>query len=270
MPKITVYIVTKNRIEQLKAAINSVEGQSYRDFEIIVIDDGSTDATADFLHRYQSTTAFRWARNEISLGAPIARNKAIEMAAGEFITGLDDDDRFHPDRLAQFIHHWSSEAQILTSDDVFVRTNGSRVRWRKKEIITLNDILFKNHIGNQVFTRTEYLLQLGGFDPSLTSAQDYDLWIRLIAAHGPARSIGLPLHDISIANGGERISNDTRRWIGYFNCYTKHKSQMDFEHRKFQLHTIRQAQSKQMISDVFFWVPTRFWLKEIAKHIHKT
>ena len=270
MPKITVYIVTKNRIEQLKAAIKSVEGQSYRDFEIIVVDDGSTDATADFLQNYQTTTPFRWVRNEISLGAPAARNAAIDMASGEFITGLDDDDRFHLDRLTHFIRNWGSEAQILTSDDVFVRANGSRVRWRKKEIITLNDILFKNHIGNQVFTRTEFLRQLGGFDPSLTSAQDYDLWIRLIAAHGPAKTIQLPLQDISISNGGERISNDNRRWIGYYNCYVKHKRRMDAPHRKYQLHTIRQAQKKQTISSVIYWVPPRFWLKEIAKQIHKT
>src|SRR5690606_35041715 len=109
----------------------------------------------------------------------------------------------------------------------FVRASGSRVRWRKKEIITLNDILFKNHIGNQVFTRTEFIRQLGGFDQSLTSAQDYDLWIRLIAAHGSAKSIQLPLQEISIANDSDRISNDHRRWIGYYNCYVKHKRRMD-------------------------------------------
>src|SRR5690554_6219698 len=107
MPKITVYIVTKNRIEQLKAALRSVEGQSYRDFEIIVVDDGSTDATPEFLTSYHSTTAFRWERNEISLGAPAARNKAIKLASGEFITGLDDDDRFHPDLLTHFMQNWS-------------------------------------------------------------------------------------------------------------------------------------------------------------------
>lgn len=269
MPKITVYIVTKNRIDQLKEAIQSVERQSYRDFEIIIVDDGSTDSTPEFLKKYQSSTSFRWKRNEISLGAPAARNTAIQLAEGDFITGLDDDDRFHPDRLTHFIRNWNPEAQILTSDDVFVRMNGSRVRWRKKETITLNDILYKNQIGNQVFTRTEFLQQLGGFDPSLTSAQDHDLWIRLIAAHGPAKTIQLPLHEISIANGSDRISSNRHRWIGYYHCYVKHKRRMNPEQRKFHLHIIRHAQNKQTVFSILGWVPPQFWFKEFAKFIFK-
>src|SRR5690606_34844655 len=128
--------------------------------------------------------------------------------------------------------------------------------------ITLNDILFKNLIGNQVFTRTEFIRQLGGFDQTLTSAQDYDLWIRLVATHGPAKTIQLPLQEIFIANGGERISNDRRRWVGYFHCYVKHKQRMNAKQRKFHLHTIRQAQNKQTILSILGWVPPRFWLKE--------
>lgn len=255
---------------KLSEAVKSVVDQAGPDVELIVVDDGSTDGTAEFLSALTVPMPFRWIRNEISVGAPAARNRAIAMASGEFITGLDDDDRFLPGRLDAFRANWSDDISLLATDDVFVRTDGSEIRWRKPTSVLPDDILFKNMIGNQVFTRTEYIKALGGFDENLISAQDYDLWIRLIQRFGRAKIISKPLQLIHLSDDPDRISRSSARWIGYYGCYIKHKSLMNRDHRKYQLYNIRQAQGKPLKNGVLFWVPPGFWLKEIAKHYLKT
>lgn len=270
LPKITVYIVTKNRLDQLIQAIKSVESQTLTDWELIVVDDGSTDETASFLRNQGQSPKFRWYRNDISVGAAAARNVAISQARGEFITGLDDDDRFRPERLQRFMENWGPGHPVLTSWDTLERVDGRGVTWRKPEIITWQDLLYKNLIGNQVFTRTEFLQEIGGFDPALPSAQDYDTWIRLVKLHGPVRVVQESLQIIMMRPGDARISSGSRTWLGYFACYRKHKSDMNRAQQKYHLHTIRLAQGKQRLMNVFFWTPSRFWVKEVSKFLFKT
>lgn len=270
MIKITVYIVTKNRVGKLSEALQSVVDQARPDVELIVVDDGSTDTTPEFLSEYDPGIPFRWCRNEISVGAPSARNKAIQLATSEYITGLDDDDQFLPGRLKAFLNQWDDDISLLTTDDVFLRADGSKIRWRKPKTVSLHDILFKNLIGNQVFTRTEYMREVGGFDENLISAQDYDLWIRLIQTFGRAKSIAQPLQVINLSDSTDRISISSEKWLGYYSCYLKHKSLMDPAHRKYQLFTIRQAQNKPCKGCWMSWVPFRFWIKEAAKQFFRT
>ena len=91
---VTIYIPTKNRLKLLNRAIESVKKQTYKDIEIIVVDDGSTDGTTEYLAQEINSGTLKAIFNKKSLGACAARNKAIEMATGDFITGLDDDDYF--------------------------------------------------------------------------------------------------------------------------------------------------------------------------------
>lgn len=270
MPKITVYIVTKNRLNQLKQAIKSVETQTFTDWELIVVNDGSTDETASFLQNRGHSPRFRYFSNDISVGAAAARNVAIEHAKGEFITGLDDDDRFRPERLQRFMETWEPSHPVLTSWDTLERVDGRGITWRKPSVITWHDLLFKNLIGNQIFTKTEFLQEIGGFDPTLPSAQDYDTWLRLVKYHGPVRVVQESLQVIRMRPGEARISAGTKTWRGYYACYLKHKSEMTRVHRKYHLHTIRHAQGKQRLLDVFFWTPSRFWVKEVSKLVRKT
>lgn len=270
MPKITVYIVTKNRLLHLKQAIKSVESQSFTDWELIVVDDGSTDETPTFLQDYDTSSKFRWFRNDISVGAAAARNVAIAKASGAFITGLDDDDHFHQDRLQRFVENWSPDHPVLTSWDTLERVDGRGVTWRKPASITWQDLLYKNLIGNQVYTRTEFLREIGGFDPALQSAQDYDTWLRLVKAHGPVKVVPEALHIIRMRADASRITTGSKAWQGYLACYIKHKPDMNPSQRKYQLHTIRHAQGKQHMIDIFSWTPPRFWPKEIRKFLSKT
>ena len=90
---ISVYIPTHNRVDLLAVAVGSVLAQEFADFELIVVDDASTDGTAEFLESAAaSDRRIRFIRNDSPCGAPTSRNRAIMEATGNFITGLDDDD----------------------------------------------------------------------------------------------------------------------------------------------------------------------------------
>ncbi len=260
---VTVYIPTRNRVELLPQALASVEAQTYPFIEIVVVDDGSDDGTAGFLASYASRFTFHWYRNESPQGANAARNMAIRNAKGWFITGLDDDDRFHPDRIRCLMDAWSDRWSMVTSDDILSTPVGD-VRWRKKRVITSNDLLFRNRIGNQVLTLRDRMLQVGMFDESLTAAQDYDLWIRLTQRFGDALNVPEALQVVRATHAGDRITQT--RNTGYYDLYRKHKSRMSRAQRAFHLYTIRRQQGKHhSMRQLLNWVPMRFMAMELRK-----
>lgn len=261
--RVTVYIPTRNRVDLLRQALASVEAQTYPQIEVIVVDDGSDDGTAAYLASYGSRHSFRWFRNGTPLGANAARNTAIRHASGRFITGLDDDDRFHPDRVRSLMSAWDERWSMLTSDDILTTAAGD-VRWRKKRVITADDLLFRNRIGNQVLTLRERVIEVGLFDESLTAAQDHDLWIRLALRFGDALSLPEALQTVRATSAGDRIT--TGRNTGYYDLYLKHKSRMSRAQRAFHVYTIRRQQGKgHNLCEFLSWVPMRFLPMELRK-----
>ena len=93
-PKVTVVIPTYNRAHLIKDAVESVLNQTYQDFELIVIDDGSTDNTREVLAVYKDKLTYIYQENQ---GRSSARNHGIELAQGEYIAFLDSDDVWFPD-----------------------------------------------------------------------------------------------------------------------------------------------------------------------------
>jgi glycosyltransferase involved in cell wall biosynthesis len=231
-PLITVYITTKDRCDLLKRAIDSVYSQSYQNFELIVCNDASMDTTDELLHDYQTKhDNFSFYSSTQLQGACVQRNIAIHKAKGEFITGLDDDDYFLPNRLEAFIKNYDKKYSFLCSS--YFR-NDQKEKFFLKEAsgeITLNAILHYNRIGNQVFIETKRLLELGGFDEKLPAFQDYDMWVRLIAKFGSCYKLSTPLYVCDNSHNSERISNNSAKVIaGYEIFIAKHKNLMNTKH----------------------------------------
>src|SRR5512144_610930 len=108
--QVSVYLPTRNRAASLQRAVDSVLAQTHADFELIVVDDGSSDGTRQCLEDAQRSDArVRAIHHAVSRGAPASRNAAIAAARGEWLTGLDDDDEFLPRRLELLLAH----AQLL-------------------------------------------------------------------------------------------------------------------------------------------------------------
>ena len=98
MPRVSVIIPAYNRADLIEETLDSVFAQTYRDYEIIVVDDGSTDDTRAVLAPLAAAGKLRYTYQE-NAGLPAARNTGIRMAAGQYVAFLDSDDLFTPDKL---------------------------------------------------------------------------------------------------------------------------------------------------------------------------
>ena len=186
-PLVTVYIATHNRADLLLRAVESVLAQTYANLELIVADDGSIDNTFTVLVPFIESGRLSYVKNDVAKGACSARNLAIEIAKGEFITGLDDDDEFLPDRVTHLLSLIQDSDYSCVASPYRERTPSGDVdrRFDCGEI-TLDDLLHANLLGNQVMTRTSFLRKIGGFDPLMPAFQDYDTWVRLVQNYGHA------------------------------------------------------------------------------------
>lgn len=184
-PRVTVYIPTYNRVKLLQRAVESVLNQDYKNIELIVTDDRSTDDTADYLMKISKVdTRVKYFINKENSGACVSRNKAIFTANGEFITGLDDDDFFLPNRISDFIISWDKAPKdciALYSNSIVKNSNDSYLPIKRIRSCTYKDLICCNFIGNQIFTKTDYLKQIGGFDDNLSAWQDFECWYRLLS-----------------------------------------------------------------------------------------
>lgn len=213
MPLVTVYMPTHNRVELLQRAVESVLTQTYENIELIIVDDKSTDSTPEYLEAIsKKDPRVRFFRNEENSGACVSRNKAIFAAKGEFITGLDDDDYFLEGHIASFLKKWSVKDKVTIAlyTNIYRKTSkGIKKAYKKIKKCKAEYLIHSNWLGNQVFTKTEYLIQSGGFDPDFPAWQDLDCWYSLLnTLEGIAESTQEYSYVLDISHPHERISNN--------------------------------------------------------------
>jgi len=201
-----IYIPSKNRLELLKKAIDSVLSQSYQNFKICVVDDGSTDGTHEYL-RNLNNPKITFIRNEQSIGACASRNKAIESLDTDLVTGLDDDDVFLPSRLEDLLKVYDDKYAFVCSGYFWDYGTHKKSLFAKNKVISLSNALDLNQCSNQILVKRERVLAVDGFDANLPALQDHDLWVRLIAKFGDAFRLGKELYIVNDDRGLERISS---------------------------------------------------------------
>jgi glycosyltransferase involved in cell wall biosynthesis len=186
MPTVGVIIPTHNRANYLPVAISSVLNQSFQDFEILVVDDGSTDSTAAVVAGF-SDQRMKYIRHETSKGGSAARNTGIRNSNCPFIAFLDDDDEWLPSKLQLLIDLLKSsptEVGAAYSGYWIVDRSTGKICGKKtpaKRGDLSQQLLAGNCIGgtSAVVARSECFERVGMFDEDLPSFQDYDLWIRI-------------------------------------------------------------------------------------------
>lgn len=219
-PLVSVYIATKNRPELLTRALTSVYRQTYMNIEVLVCDDGSSEDLSkvrEYFH--MKFRNFKWIRNEVSLGARYSFNKLIQKASGEFLTGLDDDDEFLPERIQSFVSHAEKDNfSFLCSKYIKHDDRSCRSDRLKEGPIRFEDMLDSNIVGNHVFIRKKYFAEIGGYDENALTKEDYDLWIRLIKRYGEAYRIGDATYKIYIGHPQKNVmtSEKSSRGLEYF------------------------------------------------------
>lgn len=230
LPKVSVVITTFNRALLLSRAIDSVIKQTYNNVEIIIVDDCSSDTTSLVVSAYLSDHRnIIYLKNKENLGAPSSRNIGVEMASGVFLTGLDDDDEFTPDRVEQLVENYSDKWSFLCTGFSCFKNNRLLPVRNYQEVISLNNMLFSNRSSNHGFLLRSKYLSINGQDPHLFSCQDYDFWLRMIEKFGPALRLSDPTYIIHDNHGLERISDSSNALIGLKQFIKKHKHMMSIE-----------------------------------------
>lgn len=230
---VTVYIATHNRAELLVRAVKSVLAQTYANIELIVADDGSTDNTYQQLLPFIENGQVIYVKNAQPKGACVARNLALAIAKGEFITGMDDDDAMESNRVEHLLKEFLSGTYSCIASSIKERTpQGDIVRKMDVGDVTLNDLLHYNILGNQVLTRTENLRAIDGFDPDMPAFQDYDTWVRLVNKFGVAKKSMHASYIWFTDHIHGRISECSDRRKNAFDIfYQKHSSLMTEAHK---------------------------------------
>lgn len=205
-PTIGIYLPTKNRLELLKKAVESVLVQTYQNFKLLIVDDGSTDGTHEYLKSIKDSR-ITFIRNDISVKACKARNMAIEALDTELVTGLDDDDVFLPKRLECLLDVYDPKYAFVCSGYIWDYGAHKKSLFNTDKIISLSAALDLNQCSNQILANRKRVLEVGGFDPTLPALQDHDLWVRLIACYGDAYRLGKELYIVNDDRELERISS---------------------------------------------------------------
>ncbi|MCG6919295.1 MAG: glycosyltransferase family 2 protein [Deltaproteobacteria bacterium] len=185
-PQVSVIITTYNRAAMVAEAVESVLAQEMTDFELIVIDDGSTDETEEKLSVYVSRLRYYQQENA---GVSAARNRGLEIASAPLVAFLDSDDLWLPAKL-QVQHKYmkeNPEIQICQTEEIWWR-NGRRVNPKRHHRKPSGDI-FRRSLDlclvspSAVMVRVSLLEKVGYFDEELPAAEDYDLWLRVSAEY---------------------------------------------------------------------------------------
>jgi glycosyltransferase involved in cell wall biosynthesis len=228
LPLVSVYIPSKNRQDLLSFAINSVLEQTYPNIEILVVDDGSKDDTFALLTQLTDKHKnIRIYRNEVSIGACASRNIAIKHARGEFVTGLDDDDHFLPNRIESLMAAYDDKYAFVCSSMFWDYGSKKRLIDSSECEFNLSQQLSYNEATSQILVKKSRVLSVGGFDEKFVSCQDYDLWTRLLIQYETAYRIALPTYIINDTGSSERMKSNISSVNGYLQYLEKHEHLMN-------------------------------------------
>ena len=216
-PLVSVVLPTYNRATCLRSAIDSVRDQSYQNWELLIVDDRSTDGTAALAASFgKLDPRIRYLKNDRSRGAGGARNRGIEEAGGEFVAFLDSDDRWYPQHLERTLAHFEAHPEVSLVGSEHWRINrltGERKTttgyllgmievWEKDPIarrairaddirkdircISDRDHIISFLIGGFLWLQTSTVVirrrvfdKIGTFNERLVRYEDYEFWLRI-------------------------------------------------------------------------------------------
>jgi glycosyltransferase involved in cell wall biosynthesis len=188
VPKVTVVIPVYNREKYVGIAIDSILSQTFSDFELLVIDDGSNDGSVEVVLSYNDPR-IRLMRNNTNLGVATSRNKGVQLARGEYLAFLDSDDWGYPERLAK-------QTAFLDSHPDYAAV-GSWIEWMSEEGHPSGRIkrkptapeeiaawrLFQQGIENSASMARTVVLRAYRYREEFDVSEDFDLWARIAANH---------------------------------------------------------------------------------------
>lgn len=184
-PAVSVIVPTFNRAGLLPRAIGSVLGQSFEDFEVLIVDDGSTDETAEVVARYEDPRV-RYLAQPRNAGVSAARNRGLREARGDLVAFLDSDDEWLPGKLAQQVELFRrvpDDVGLVYTGVECVLPDGRRRVDRPEERGDVYRLMLGRNVihggGSNVMMRRSVVATVGFFDEGLRAIEDYEYWLRV-------------------------------------------------------------------------------------------
>jgi glycosyltransferase involved in cell wall biosynthesis len=186
MAKVSVIVPTFNRAPLIERALKSVFEQTYRDYEVVVVDDGSTDGTGKLLEKYNGAIKYVYQDNS---GISAARNRGIRESGGEYIAFLDSDDWWAADKLQEQVNVLASQPKvgIVYGRMPIINDKGEQIGMKPSGVSGKNFRELIEFWGDlptsTVMTRRECFDKAGTFDMDLVSMEDIDMWLRIARSY---------------------------------------------------------------------------------------
>jgi len=229
-PAVTVVIPTFNRASIVVRAIRSALGQTCQDWELIVVDDGSTDGTEPAV-RGLSDNRIKYIRHDQKRGGGAARNTGIRYARGEYVAFLDSDDEWLPEKLQKELEVFRNSdpaVGLVYTGKMMLDETGRvlEIRRATKSGWVYDALLDSNFIGScsRVTVEKQALERVAGFDEALVAHQDWDLWLRVAKA---SKIACVPCCLVRRHMGSDQITGSLRRICeGRERILQKYRSEM--------------------------------------------
>ena len=181
-PKVSIIIPTYNRAHYIGESVDSILAQTFKDYEIIVVDDGSTDNTREVLKKYGDKVQYVYQNNA---GPPAAMNTGVRKARGEYYLILGDDDALMPDMVERQVEVLDKNPDVAfvcsgihfvdADGEIYKTSRDGRARER-----SFKSLLFDNFVWHlTALVRRSVSEEMGHFDETLLTTHDHDLWIRM-------------------------------------------------------------------------------------------
>lgn len=201
---VTVVIPTYRRASLILRAIRSAQNQTYKNIEIIVVDDASPDNTEEIVQGI-SDTRIKYIRHEQNRGlAAAGRNTGIRVACGQFIAFLDDDDEWLDTIIEKQLKVIETHDAVLSAALI----NGSHIKQHNRSVVTLDDLRKGSNFDPSSLMAKTHVLKEINFDEQLREGEDWDIFIRIASKY----SIGYIKEALLIYNDGEheRVTNEAK------------------------------------------------------------
>ena len=260
--RFSVIVPAFNAATTVGSAIASVLSQTRTDFEVIVVDDGSTDATRETVERISDPRVNL--ASQPNRGPSAARNAGIKLARGELISFLDSDDLWLPSYLGRAAHALEATANVgfAYTDAYAFDSHSGKVRRRtamgrmrppipppEDRDAFLLELLERNFIYNSTTVPKSVLEAVGGYDEAKTTAEDYDLWLRIIT-HG-YRAAWIPgehaLYRLHAAQESRNLAKMGRGLFGVYQDLSK-EEMPSTAHRELLARRLRETEQNMRIS----------------------
>lgn len=223
-PKVSIIVPTYNRAEDLKRAIDSVLAQTFKDWEMVIVDNHSNDHTDEVIKNYHDERLKLFKiHNEGIIAA--SRNMAIKESLGEYLAFLDSDDWWLPTKLEESMDYLEKGIDFVYHELYLVKSSDQNKYSQVALTRDVGDKVFENLLihGNginnsSVVVRKKYIEAVGGLntDPHFVAAEDYDTWLRVSRLTSNFKFINKPLGFYWA--GGGNITNPTRLFC-YINAF---------------------------------------------------